>query len=208
VSKIELLPKEHLVQTSRVDHADWNYRPLLAYVMRRRFSLIRSLLPKPRVHRMLEVGFGSGVFMPELSRNCDELYGIDVHDRVQAVQQRLQDCGVHAALSQQDAAKMNFPAAFFDVIVSVSALEFIDRIEDAASELARVMTPMGYLVAVMPRKSPTLDFALSIATGEDAKCDYGGRRERVVPVLLQYFRIVRRKSFAGIYEAYAMQRIL
>lgn len=207
VKKIELLPRDKLIQTGRVDHADWNYRPLLSLVMRRRFALIDGLLPAQPVQRLLEIGFGSGVFMPELSQRCRELYGIDVHGEVPAVQARLEQLAVHALLSQQDAAHTDFPDGFFDVVVSVSALEFIERIETAARELARIVARDGRLVAVMPQKSALVDFALHVATGENANRDYGSRRERVLPALLEHFRIVRRKNFVPIYAAYELERL-
>lgn len=171
--------------------------------MRRRFALVLSLLPE-RSHRLLEIGFGSGVFMPELRGRCDELYGIDVHSQVAQVQTQLEACGVEAVLSQQSATQMKFADGFFDGVVAISALEFIDNIEDAAAELARILAPGGRLVAVMPGKSPLLDFMLRIATGEDAKRDYGDRRERVIPELEKYFRVLHTKSFSPIYTAYEL----
>jgi ubiquinone/menaquinone biosynthesis C-methylase UbiE len=206
VSEVKLLPEKELIRTSRVDHADWNYRPFLSFVMRRRFALISSLLPRVRVQRLLEVGFGSGIFLPELARKCTDLYGIDVHDEVDQVESRLEHYGLAAKLSRQDAATMDFPNEFFDVIVSVSALEFIDDIKSAARQLARVLVPHGRLIAVMPNKFALLDFALHAATGEDAERDYGGRRERVLPSLLEYFRVIRRKTFFPIYAAYEFEK--
>lgn len=203
---VQLLPRERLIRTSDVDHADWNYRFLLAYVMRRRFALIRRLLPKQRVARILEIGFGSGIFMPALVSRCDELYGIDVHSHVEDVRRRLSAEGVLASLSRQDAARMTFPDAFFDVVVCVSALEFIEDIDAAAHEIARVLKPGGRLVGVMPSKSPFLDFVLHALTGADPQADYGNRRERVVPALRRYFTIERSLRFAGIYTAYALDR--
>lgn len=200
---MKLLPKTQLIHTGPVDHADWNYRPGLAFVMRKRFALVLSLLPQ-RSHRLLEIGFGSGVFMPELVRRCDELYGIDVHEQVAQVEARLEECGVRATLSRQSATQMKFEDGFFDSIVAISALEFIEGIEEAAAELARVLRPTGRLVAVMPGKSPLLDFMLRVATGEDANRDYADRRERVIPQLEKYFRVLRTKSFSPVYTAYEL----
>jgi ubiquinone/menaquinone biosynthesis C-methylase UbiE len=199
---MKLLPQDQLVKTSRVDHAEWHYRPLLSFIVRRRFTLALSLLPPGRVHRMLEVGYGSGIFMPELAQRCEELYGIDIHSEAATVQARLEQCGVRATLSRQDAANTDFPDGFFDTIVSLSALEFIERMDEAAYAFARVLRPNGRLVAVMPAKSAFLDFALRAVTGEDAQRDYGDRRERVLPALLRYFRIERKRKFAPIYNAY------
>jgi ubiquinone/menaquinone biosynthesis C-methylase UbiE len=199
---MRLLPRDELIQTSRVDHADWSYRPLLGFVMRRRYALALNLLPRQNVHRMLEVGYGSGIFMPELSKRCEELYGIDIHPEADAVQSRLEQCGVRARLSRQDAACTDFPDSFFDAIVSLSALEFIEQIDRAADEFARLLKPEGRLIAVMPTKSLLLDFALRALTGESAERDYGNRRERVLTALLKNFRIVRKRSFTPIYNAY------
>lgn len=199
---MNLLPEKDLIRTSRIDHADWNYRPLLSWIMRRRFELILGLLPRTRVPRLLEIGFGSGVFLPELARRCDELYGIDIHENVQAVQSRLECHAVNARLSRQSAACLDFPDAFFDVIVSVSTLEFVEDIEPAARALKRVLGPNGCLIAVMPNKLALLDFALRAVTGEDPNRDYKGRRELVLPALSKYFRVCRKEAFAPIYAAY------
>lgn len=202
---MQLLPKERLIRTSDVDHADWNYTPVLSYVMRKRFELVRKLLPAARVDRLLEIGFGSGVFMPELASCCRELYGIDVHPNVEEVAKRLSAGGVSASLSQQDAARMTFPDRFFDAIVSVSALEFIDDIDGAAREAARVLKPGGRLIGVTPVKSRMLDAILHVSTGADPVKDYGDRREHVLPSLLRYFRSVRTRRFIPAYIAYELE---
>jgi ubiquinone/menaquinone biosynthesis C-methylase UbiE len=201
---MKLLPKGELVTTSSVDHAEWNYRPVLAQIIRRRYALVLALMPRHPVHRILEIGFGSGIFLPELARRCQELYGIDVHQKVAEVQAHLKRFGVSAALSQQDATHTSFPDTFFDTIVAVSVLEFIENIQDAARELSRLLTPSGRLIVVMPGKSPLLDFALRIVTGEDAHRDFGTRREQVLPALQRYFRVLRVKRFAPVYTAYEL----
>ena len=78
--RMTLLPPKDLRATSRIDHADWNYRPVLGYVQRRRFSLIRRLMGERRFRSLLEIGYGSGIFLPELARHADNLVGIDVHE--------------------------------------------------------------------------------------------------------------------------------
>lgn len=202
---MKLLPKTQLIRTSPIDHADWNYRPFLGYVSRQRFHLALRLLQQHRVRRLLEVGYGSGIFLPELREHCEELYGIDVHDLNVEIQEILAECGVRANLSRQHAAHTTFQDGFFDTIVAVSTLEHSDNIEEAAAEFGRLLAPHGRLVAVMPRKSPVLDLFLYIATGENAKRDFGDRRERVVPALRKRFQVVRRIDFWPIYSAYLFE---
>lgn len=202
---MELLSKERLICTGPVDHADWNYKPLLAYISRRRFALVEALLDGVHAQRMLEIGFGSGVFMPELSTRTDELYGIDVHDEVAKVERHLAEQGVQAQLSRQSATNMMFEDRYFDAAVAVSSLEFIENFENAAREIARILSDNGRLIAVMPAKSKLLDFTLRTVTGEDAERDYGGRRERVLPTLRRHFTVVRTKQFFPVYTAYELR---
>jgi hypothetical protein len=52
--RIRLLPHRSLLKTGPVDHADWNYRPLLGWIMGRRFALFRKLLPRGKAMHMDE----------------------------------------------------------------------------------------------------------------------------------------------------------
>jgi ubiquinone/menaquinone biosynthesis C-methylase UbiE len=183
------LPVDALIRTGDVDHADWNYRPLLGWFQRLRFRCVLGLLEGRHFDRLLEVGYGSGVFMPALRRFCRDLYGVDVHDVANEIRQILRDHGVQADLRRCGVEQMPFPDAFFDCIVCVSALEFVEDVEMGCRELTRVMTPDGYLVVVTPRHSKLLDLGLRVLTGERADIDYAGRREAVLPTLLRYFRI-------------------
>src|SRR3978361_950468 len=103
---LKLLPRNALVKTGDVDHAEWNFRPILGQIQRIRFRLIRKLLKGRHWGRLLEVGYGSGVFMPGLARYCDELFGIDPHPHPEAVADVLSKHGVKAQLVSGSAVKM------------------------------------------------------------------------------------------------------
>ena len=156
--------------------------------MRQRYQLVRALLPAHKVDRLLEIGYGSGIFMPQLSMYCRHLFGIDVHPHSEQVSRALNGC-VTAELREADAAELPFPDRFFDVIVAVSSIEFIIRLNAACKEIARVLKPDGVLLVVTPGSSPWLDFGLWLLTRQSAKRDYDGRRESVIPTLQQYFEI-------------------
>ena len=178
-----LLPRDALLQTGPVDHADWNYRPMLGWIQRQRFRLILGLLPPGKVDRLLEIGYGSGVFMPELATRCEELHGIDVHPQASAVQSRLMEHGVKAELVSGSAEQMAYASSMFDAVVAVSSLEFVPDARVAAREIRRVLKPSGCLVLVTPGHSPLVDLGLRVLTGQSAKEDYAGRREQLMPAL-------------------------
>ena len=194
-SRARLLPRGALIATSEVDHADWNYRRFLGALQRRRFELLLSLIGERRHERLLEVGYGSGVLMPELAARCRELVGVDLHPRHREVRGALADHGVHAELVRGSVAALPFADARFDCVLTVSALEYVDDVRAACAELKRVLTPDGVLLVVTPGHSPLLDLGLRLATGESAAANYGSRRQRLLPALREQFRTCDERVF-------------
>jgi len=191
---VKLLPPDLLIKTGPVDHADWNYRPVLGAISRSRFFLLSKLLGNLKVNRLLELGYGSGVLLPELAEHCDELYGVDIHRNSDEVSKRLATTGVDAKLQSADAKDLPFSNGFFECVVAVSALEFIDDLDAACTEIVRVLTPGGFFVVITPSSSPLLDAGLKLLTGESAKRDFGNRRNKVIPTLRRHFFVAERRS--------------
>lgn len=185
---MRLLERSELIKTSKVDHAAWNFAPILGWLQRTRFKLVLSLLQDGQYARLIEVGYGSGVFMPELSRFCRELYGLDIHDKTKGVTAALAHNGTHATLVSGSVTSMPFPDGFVDCIVAVSALEYVDDVETACKEMRRVLRPGGILVLVTPAESPLLDAGLKLL-GEDPRENYVDRRKRLIPALLRHFSL-------------------
>ena len=190
-----LLRRDALLTTGRVDHADWNYTPLLGTIQRTRFDLVAALLPAGRVSRLLELGYGSGVFLPELARRCDLLYGIDIHARNQLVMNILEREGVHAELRVAGAEALPFADHSMDLVVAVSSVEFFSDVEAACREVRRVLCPSGRFVVVTPGRSRLVDAGLKLLTGKSAGGEYGARREHVLPTLQRNFTIEREIHF-------------
>ena len=186
---MRLLAQELLVKTGDVDHADWNYRLLLGWIQRLRFGLVKSLLSDIKCQRILEVGYGSGIFMPELKSHCEELFGVDVHDKLDEVQSALSRMGVSANLYSGGVEHTIFADNYFDCVVAVSALEFVYDITAACREIRRILKPDGFLIVVTPGYSKILDMGLKILTGENARRDFEGRRELLLPALLEGFSV-------------------
>jgi len=191
---LRLLPPEALLKTGKVDHADWNFRPLLGFIMHMRYRLLVSILSKHRFHRLLEVGYGSGVFMPELSHYCDELYGIDIHHRQQSVSELLARFNVTAQLFSGNVVTMPFSEKFFDCVVAISTLEFVEDLDAACVEIKRVLKPSGFFIVVTPGYSPVVDFGLRVLTGNSAKHDFGNRRQSLMPTLLKQFIVQQQRT--------------
>jgi ubiquinone/menaquinone biosynthesis C-methylase UbiE len=196
--RLELLQLDALIKTGPVDHADWNYKPVLGWIQRQRFRLALSFLPKERAGRVLEIGYGSGVFLPELARHCTELYGVDIHAKNHEIAARLRKNGVYAQLSVATAERLPFDDASFDYAVAVSTLEFVADLPAACGEIARILKPNGSLIVITPGHSPLVDFGLRLLTREDAKKDFGDRRQSLIKLLSERFRVKQKSLFPSI----------
>jgi len=192
---LNLLQEEALIKTGEVDHADWNYRPVLGGISRSRFRLIKNLLGQRRGNRIMEIGYGSGVFLPELAQHADELYGIDVHGRNIEVAQKLAELDIKANLVSSGAEKIAIQDGFFDFIVAVSALEFVSDLDAVCMEMKRTLTPRGSVLIVTPGSSPIIDFGLRMLTGKSAKVDFEDRRENIIPTLNKHFDVKQNLTF-------------
>lgn len=193
--ELNLLPKHLLINTGPVDHADWNYRPVLRWIQRSRFRMVLSLIGNNYYDQILEIGYGSGIFMPTLSKYCNKLSGIDIHPFKCKVDEILKYCGISASLYQGSASEMPFADESFDLIVSISSFEFIDDKINACKEIRRVLKKNGSFIIITPGKSKILDIGLKILTGEDPKKDYGETRQAFMPILYDYFYISTNRTF-------------
>ena len=185
---MKLLDKELLIKTGPVDHADWNFRFPLGVVQKLRFQLALRLLP---VHsnQLLEIGYGSGVFMPSLAQRADYLHGVDVHPRAEQVTKALSKVRVGATLQKAAAEKLPYDNQKFDCVVAISALEFVDDLHRVCTEVKRILKPGGVFVVVTPGHSALVDLGLRILTGKSAKQDFGDRRKSILPTLTENFRV-------------------
>lgn len=199
---MRLLPRKSLIKTSSADHADWNYKPVLGWIQRLRFELAASLIGAQRYGRLLEIGYGSGVFMPELAKYCGELYGVDPHDHGPDVAAKLAAQGVTANLHSSGAESLPFCDDSFDCVVAVSSLEFVSDLEQVCQEIDRVLTPNGRLVVITPGLTPVID------TGNSPKDEFGDRRELILPTLQRWFSVASaRTATGGLYHAIDCRRM-
>ncbi len=188
---MDILPKDSLVRTSSLDQAEWNYHGVLGWVSRQRIRMVDQLLADVRQGRLLEIGYGSGLFMPTLARHCSELAGVDVHDKPRDVETALHAFGIEAELRTGSITALPYADATFDTLVCISVLEFVDDLDEACRQMRRVTRPGGRMVVVTPGHSAVLDLGLRVLTGERAEDTFRGRRQRIKPSLERHFHLER-----------------
>lgn len=195
IAEPHLLPLEKCVKTGPYDYYEWNYRFILGYIERWRFKLIKILLHEKHYHHILEIGYGSGIFLPELHEHCDELHGIDIHTKTNEVRDNLKQLGIDVTLHTLSGYSIPYEDHYFDCIVTVSTLEFVQNLDRFCSEIKRILHPDGIVAAVVPECNPLIDFGFKLLTGKTAEDDFHGGRQRVAMAIPNQFKILERKQF-------------
>ncbi|HPO14672.1 MAG TPA: class I SAM-dependent methyltransferase, partial [Candidatus Hydrogenedentes bacterium] len=121
------LPKRNDITPAdpREEPTRYYYWPMVGWFYRKRLRMVVEALGNRRYARLLEVAYGSGIFLPTLHGLCDELHGLDLLDRQEVVQETLRKAGVSAHLQVGDALAMPYPNEHFDAVVNVSMLEHL-----------------------------------------------------------------------------------
>ena len=100
--------------------------------------------------RILEVGVGTGISLPDYSRN-NRLVGIDISVpmlRKAKARVRQRNLTNVEALAVMDVAHLGFASSFFDVVVAQYVITAVPDPEAALDEFARVLKPGGEVILV------------------------------------------------------------
>ncbi|HZS61819.1 MAG TPA: class I SAM-dependent methyltransferase, partial [Gemmatimonadaceae bacterium] len=119
---IELPARGHLRRTSEVDYVDAYFDGGMGWVLRERLRWVESVLPRTPVDAILEIGYGSGVFMYTLARHARALFGVEVHGHGQTVRDRLREDTIDLSAAQGSGMELPYRDGSFDAVVIVSAL--------------------------------------------------------------------------------------
>ena len=100
--------------------------------------------------RILEVGVGTGISLPDYSRT-NRLCGVDISEpMLRKAQERVTELGLTnvEGLWVMDAEHLSFPDASFDVVVAQYVITTVPNPEATLDEFARVLKPGGEIVLV------------------------------------------------------------
>ena len=149
--RLALPPEGTLAPNDEHDPLPYYYHPWVGWLYRHRLQMGLDLLP-PGGQRVLEIGVGSGVLVPTLTRRYATYTGTDL-----VLAPRLDTLVAPGCEASFRVANLlnddDLPAAHFDAIVCFSVLEHIADSDGAARSLARALAPGGTLVTGYPMVS-------------------------------------------------------
>ena len=129
--------------------AQYGKQTAAGYAFRvRRESLLRLLGPGPG--RVLDIGCGPGVMTDEIVKQGWSYEGIDLAPEMIAVAQK--HFANRTEINFQVGAVTQIPALdqFFDAVVAMGLMEYLDDEAAALAEIRRVLKPAGRLIVSIP----------------------------------------------------------
>lgn len=158
MTKLALPPKGILEPNNDDDPLKYYYVPIVGKLYVSRINMTLGLLRRNEYGSILEIGYGSGVLMPTLTRLSDAIHGVDLSSDPDDISRRLAKLRCYPKLSQGEADKLLFDDNSLDLVIAISVLEHIKAIKPFLAEIHRVLKPGGTLLVGMPAVNRTMEY--------------------------------------------------
>lgn len=155
-STSDLKVAQHFDSIAETYADSYTNNSFFSYFFNRRLKIVFNFLENCNRATVLDVGCGPGMMAKHSIERNFEFFGIDISEKMidACINQFGHLNSTHFSVGKIQ--NLEFPDSFFDVVLCMGALEYVDRdeIDSALSEMLRVLKPDGLLVmSLMNEKS-------------------------------------------------------
>lgn len=198
---MQLISQQNLQKIIATDQLQRNYstsnyyKPIISYFYLKKIELGLKMLGKRKYQNLLDVGFGAGVILPELSRYADKIEGIDIHKNIAVIQEIIKNENLNNVhLQYGNVLNLSFLDNYFDAIWCLSTLEFIFDYKKALNEIKRVAKDNATIIIGFPLTNSLTDFAYSLI-GFKNKNEHQNNQKELLEEIEKNFQIIKKKFF-------------
>lgn len=195
--KIQIPDKKNIQPTNQEDPLRYYYLPVVRRLYLKRLRMTLDMIGLKRRSKVLEIGYGSGILFPELSKRFDEIYGIDIHDKIDLVETMLKKEGLTANLKVGDILNLPYKDEEFDSVVCISILEHIpgSSLDKAVLEIHRVLIPGGIAVVGFPTVGKMMGFLFRMIGYSGIDQHHVSGEKEIMSALGKRFALAEVKTF-------------
>jgi len=127
----------------------WYNEPMGAFVDKMETELILKMLPlqKGVKHKILDVGCGTGNFSIKLAEMGFDVVGIDIsNEMLKIARKKAQQQNLEIDFIQMDIVNNTLINDSFDLVISVTAFEFMHDIKNAFHKMYSLVKERGYIM--------------------------------------------------------------
>jgi 2-polyprenyl-3-methyl-5-hydroxy-6-metoxy-1,4-benzoquinol methylase len=154
----QLLALQRALYESSNPTRRWLHRTRLAWIGER----LTQLAAAGR-GAALEVGPGSGVYVPLLARLFDRVTVADVHDAYLDAARAVAAAHPNVTVVRDDVRAPALPPASFDVVLCTEVIEHIEESRAALAGIRRLLRPGGVLLLSTPQRYSPLEVCAKVA---------------------------------------------
>ena len=171
------------------------FKPIQKIPYLKRLKMAIDLINGQTYNNFLEIGFGSGILLPELASRTKKLTAIDQHDYIEIVKDIIKTKNVQADLLKADILDMPFPDNTFDGILCLSVLEFIKDTPQAIKEIKRVARPKAKIVIGSPILNFLTDFCYKTIKYKQHSQMHKSDHKTIIDNIKNNFRVSKIKTY-------------
>jgi len=111
----------------------------------------------------LEIGPGSGIYLPVLARYSDRVYAVDIEAAYLEEAKQATRSLENIEFRLDDITQSSLPEDYFDLILCTEVIEHIADSAAALKEIGRILKPGGIAIISTPQKYSPLELTAKIA---------------------------------------------
>jgi ubiquinone/menaquinone biosynthesis C-methylase UbiE len=157
-SGYELLRLQQTLYESRNPTRRWLHCTRRDWII----AAIQRYLPAGE-KKALEIGPGSGVYLPILASLFDRVTAMDIEDAYLDHAQKLADSYPNLTLLTDDITHSKLVDASFNLILCSEVIEHVPDPDAALQEMHRLLKPKGVLILSTPQRHSTLELVAKVA---------------------------------------------
>ena len=123
-----------------------------AYSFRIRQKRVIEYLDNLNGKKILDIGCGPGIMVDYMIEKNFEYHGVDISEKMIDVCNKKYSNIESVKFSIGAIEAIKYPDNFFDIVIVMGVVEYVDKDLNAIKELARVVKPQGTVIITLPNK--------------------------------------------------------